>query len=231
MSLYRRLLSNLRAGGAACVFSHELAVMAGGTAAQVRRDMMALGFSGSPARGYDIERLIEAINAMLDAPSREGVALVGVGNLGRAILKFLEGRRPSLSVTAAFDVNPEKIDRVLCGCRCHAFESLPDVVRGQGIRTGIIAVPAAAAQLVADALVGAGIRGILNFAPAPLRVPPQVFVDDLDIAMSLEKVAFFARRTEQEFGTPAVSGSGKVKEAVSWQAAAGGMHTRNTEGI
>lgn len=198
MSLYRRLLSNLRAEGTRNVFSHELAAMAGGTAAQVRRDMMAIGYSGSPVRGYDVDRLIRAIGAFLDSPTPEGIALVGIGNLGRAIMAFFEGRRPNLTIRAAFDSNPDKVNRVVHGCRCYPLEDLPAVVRDLNIRVGLIAVPAHAAQSVADALVDAGVRGILNLAPVPLRAPPGTFVEDMDITMSLEKVAYFARMAERE---------------------------------
>ncbi len=198
MSLYRRLLSNLKAEGVRSIFSHELATMAGGTAAQVRRDMMAIGYSGSPVRGYDVDRLIRAIGLFLDAPSREGIALVGIGNLGRAIMAFFEGRRPNLAIEAAFDSNPDKVNRVIHGCRCYPLEDLGRVVEERNIRVGIIAVPAQAAQSVAEALVAAGVRGLVNFAPVPLHVPPGTYVDDMDITMSIEKVAYFARLAERD---------------------------------
>ena len=119
LSLYRRLLMIQLTQGADNVFSHELAALAGSTAAQVRRDLMVVGCSGSPSRGYNVRELMEAIGAFLDAPAGQRVALVGVGNLGRAILAFFGGRRPKLSIVAAFDVDPLKVDRVIHGCRCH----------------------------------------------------------------------------------------------------------------
>jgi redox-sensing transcriptional repressor len=168
--------------------------MAGATAAQVRRDLMAVGYSGSPTHGYDVAQLIESLREFLDAPGGQGVALVGVGNLGKAILAFFTGRRPNLKIAAAFDNDPYKVNRVIHGCRCYSMEHLYDVARTQGIRLAVITVPAQAAQTVADALAKAGVRGILNFAPVRLRVPPHVHVEDIDMTVALEKVAYFARQ-------------------------------------
>ena len=122
------------------------------------------------------------------------MALVGVGNLGRAILAYFTGRRPNLAIVAAFDRDEHRVNRVIHGCRCYPADKLEETLAEQEIRTAIIAVPAGEAQKVADRLVRGGVRGILNFAPTPLRVPPAVFVQEMDITTSLEKVAFFARQ-------------------------------------
>jgi len=198
LSLYRRLLNRLVAEGAENVYSHELARLAGGTAAQVRRDLMAVGSIGSPKRGYEVRELVERIGAFLDHPMGQRVALVGVGNLGRAIMAYFTGRRPKLAIVAAFDNDPAKVNRVIHGCRCYAVEEIANVVARDDISVGIITVPAAQAQAVADMLVDAGVRGILNFAPVPLHVPPEAYVEDIDMTMSLEKVAYFARQRNLE---------------------------------
>lgn len=193
LSVYRRLLTELRGERVETVYSHQLAALAGATAAQVRRDVMNVGYQGSPTRGYAVEGLLERIAGVLDAPEGQRAALVGVGNLGRAILTYFAGRRPNLRIAAAFDVDPEKVSRVLHGHRCHSIAELEDVVRSLGIDVGIITVPAGEAQRVADALMQAGVRGLLNFAPVRLRVPPDVHAENVDISVLLEKVAFFAR--------------------------------------
>jgi len=195
LALYRVLLERLRPGGKEYVFSHELAQLAGVTPSQVRRDLMNVGCTGSPARGYAVEDLVRCIGQMLDAPFLEPVVLVGVGNLGRAVLAFLEHRRPNLRIVAAFDSDPGKVNRIFSNVRCHPVQTLDWVVRQRAVRVGIITVPAQAAQPVADTLVAAGVTGILNFAPVPLQVPPQVFVENVDIGVALEKVAFFARQS------------------------------------
>lgn len=194
LSQYRRLLNVLAAEGATHVLSRELASLAGRTAAQVRRDLMALGYAGSSARGYEVAGLLASIRAFLDEPGDQGVALVGVGNLGKALLTHFTGRRPNLAIAAAFDTDPSKANRTINQCRVWAMGHLKDVLKAKKIRVAIIAVPPEAAQAVADALAAAGVRGILNFAPVRLRVPEGMYVEDLDMTVSLEKVAYFARR-------------------------------------
>jgi redox-sensing transcriptional repressor len=138
--------------------------------------------------------LTRAIGNYLDAPQGQSVALVGVGNLGKAILSYFSGRRPRLSIEAAFDTDPAKANRVVHGCRCYPLDEMERVIRSRGIELGMLTVPADQAQGVAEKLVRAGVRGILNFAPIRLSLPEEVHVEDIDMTMSLEKVAFFARR-------------------------------------
>ncbi len=153
---------------------------------------MSIGFSGSPTRGYDVEELLKTTVAILEACEGQRVALVGIGNLGHALLAFAPGRVPGLTITAAFDSSPEKVDQVIYGCRAYPVIKLPRIVAEQGIGIGIITVPAAAAQDVADQLVKAGVVGILNFAPIKLRVPAHVHVEHMDVTMALERVAYYA---------------------------------------
>jgi redox-sensing transcriptional repressor len=193
LSLYRRLLADAMARGVRSLYSHELAALAGVTSAQVRRDLMAVGYNGTPTRGYGVAELMGSISALLDAPVMQGVALVGVGNLGRAILAYFAGRHPNISFVAAFDSDPAKADRVIHGCRCYAMADLAGVIEREEIRTAVIAVPAESAQEVADELAAAGITSILNFAPTSLRVPAGVYVEHNDLTTSIERVAFFAR--------------------------------------
>lgn len=193
LSLYRRLLRDLFAPRGGNVYSRELAEAAGGTAAQVRRDLMMLGCSGCPRRGYDVQELARGIDEYLDAGKGQGVALVGVGNLGRALIAFFSGRCSKLELRAAFDNDPAKVDRVVGGCKVYSIDELPGTVRKLGIRIAIIAVPASEAQSVADTCFRAGVRGILNFAPTPVQVPDRTYVSGVDLTMALETVAFFAK--------------------------------------
>jgi len=194
LSLYRRLLERLLDENKRRVFSHEIAEITGFTAAQVRRDLMGPGPSGNSRHGYDVGELIQAIDDYLDHPGGQRVAVIGIGNLGRALVAFFSGRRPNLSVVAGFDSDPQRVNRVINGCRIYPMESLSEVVVDQNISVAMIAVPAANAQSVAKLCVEAGVSGILNFAPVHLRTPASVYVSDVDLAMSLEKVAFFARQ-------------------------------------
>jgi redox-sensing transcriptional repressor len=193
LSLYRRILARKHAEGVHNVFSHQLATASRCTAAQVRRDVMVTGCSGSPKHGYDVHELLEAIEDYLGTQEVVTV-LVGIGNLGRALMAYFSLRRPRLCIEAAFDVDPRKVGRVIHGVRCHPMGELDDICREQGADVGIIAVPAGNAQSAADALIRAGVRGLLNFAPVPLHVPEGIYVENMDMTMSLEKVAFFARQ-------------------------------------
>ncbi len=194
LSLYRRLLAKLARQQSPHVYSHTLASLAHGTPAQVRRDLMLIGFSGSPARGYNIQDLIDRIDLILDSPDGQRIALVGVGNLGRALLAYIAGQRSKLAIVAAFDRDPAKTGRLINGIPCHSILDMPDFIRSRKITLAVLAVPQDAAQSVVDTLVASGIRAILNFVPVPIRVPRHVHVDDLDMMMSLEKLAYFARQ-------------------------------------
>jgi redox-sensing transcriptional repressor len=198
LSLYRRLLHGLQLDGISHTFSHQLASLAGGTAAQVRRDLMAIGYSGTTKRGYEVSELVESIGQFLDGQVGQAAALVGVGNLGRAILSYFAGRRPNLSIAAAFESDVSKIGRIIHGCRCYGLDDLATVVKSENIRVGVLTVPAASAQGVAELLAFAGVRGILNFAPVRLHLPKDVYVEDIDMTMSMEKVAFFARKGQAQ---------------------------------
>lgn len=186
---YRRLLQYLAAEGRAFVFSHELAKLANNTAAQVRRDLMIIGHHGSPIRGYSVRLLKAHVDRLLadHVPSR--VALVGAGNLGRAILAHVGFQLPGVSILAAFDSDEDRTGRVIAGVRCYPVRELESRVVELGINLGILAVPATEAQEIAERLAAVGVVGILNFAPVPLRLPNGVVVDEIDIGMKLERIA------------------------------------------
>jgi redox-sensing transcriptional repressor len=197
LSLYRRLLLDLSAGGMRQIYSHQLASAAVATPAQVRRDLMMIGFTGSPRKGYGVEDLIAAVNAILAKSVETSVALVGVGNLGRAILAYYTNRQPWVRFTAAFDRDADKANRIIHGCRVYPFDQVEDVLGRDGIKAAVIAVPAAEAQRVADRLVLAGVRSFLNFAPVRLHLPTGVFVDDMDMSTALDRVAYYAHQQRQ----------------------------------
>jgi redox-sensing transcriptional repressor len=192
LALYRRLLRDLTAKGLDHLYSHQLAELANNTSAQVRRDLMITGYTGTPRKGYDVKELINRINSILDDISEQKIALIGIGNLGRAILSYFSYQQPTLSIVAAFDSDESKTNRVIGGCRCYHIREFDEKIKELKITLGIITVPAQHAQDVADMMTQAGIKGILNFAPVPLRVPEEVFTDRIDITTALEKIAYFA---------------------------------------
>lgn len=193
LGLYRRLLQDLLAGSVRNVYSHQLAEAAGGTATQVRRDLMVLECNGCFRRGYDVQDLARSIDKYLDRGKRQSVALVGVGNLGRALISYLAARCSRLELAVAFDNDPAKIGRIVDGCMVHSTDDLPRIVRELGIETAILAVPASEAQCVAEVCTSAGVRGLLNFTPFAVRVPEGTYVSHINLTVALETVAFFAR--------------------------------------
>lgn len=196
--LYRRILINQKSENTANLFSHQLANLAGVSSAQLRRDLMSIGYSGSPVRGYDINELIKSISEFVDAPEKQGVALVGVGHLGRAILDYFQGRRPKLEIVMAFDNNPQKVNRVVHGCRCYHTDQMHQLISENTIKVAIISVPVEEAQEVAEKLVHAGITGILNYSPVKLQLSPEIYIENRDMIMAVEKVAYFSRQLTKE---------------------------------
>jgi redox-sensing transcriptional repressor len=199
LSQYRRALLLILSKEKTHVFSHEIAQMLHITPVQVRRDLMLIGYSGNLRKGYDIKELIELIGKIIDTDKGQTVAVVGLGNLGKAIISYFRGKRTKLAIVAAFDVNSEKIDRVYNGVPCYHADLLPEIIKKENISIGIITVPAEQAPAIAETLVLSGIKGILNFTPKPLNVSPYVYLEEYDMITSLEKVAFFAKKNDERF--------------------------------
>ena len=195
LTLYWRILRDLASEGETYIYSHDLASRSRVTATQARRDLMVVGYSGTPARGYDVKKLRDHIEAFVFPAEEQRAIIAGVGNIGRALLKFFLGRRPTLKIVASLETNPDKFGRLIHGCPCYSIENAGSVIREQCITVGIIAVPDKEAQYVSDVFVEAGIRGILNFARTALHVPSGVYVEDIDLAMSMDRVAYFARQS------------------------------------
>ena len=193
LALYKRILSEASLKGTISVHSHDLATQAGVTAAQVRRDLMNLGYAGSTKRGYEVEGLLTSIQEFLDKPGGQNVILIGVGNLGRALLSHFSSRR-ELRICASLDMSPEKAGRMIHGCPCHGPEDLSSLIEEHHIEAAILAIPSDRAQEMADRLIGLGVTGILNFAPVPILAPENVYVENIDLTMALEKVAYFSRQ-------------------------------------
>jgi redox-sensing transcriptional repressor len=198
LSLYRRLLTDLKRTGTTSIYSHQLAHLAGVSAAQVRRDFMVIGYSGSPNRGYQLETCLASIEDLLDGTTRQDVALVGLGRLGHSVLAHFAGRRPLLRIAAGFDTDPGLIGTSVEGCPVYSMADLERIVKQKAIRIAILAVPSERAQAVAESLVRAGVRSIVDFTSVPLRVPENVFVRQMDITSALETAAFFARQEGDE---------------------------------
>jgi redox-sensing transcriptional repressor len=144
-------------------------------------------------KGYDVRELIDVIGNILDSERGLNVAVIGVGNLGRAVTTYFVGKRSKLNIIATFDVDTTKIDRVISGVKCYPLSRLKEVVASHQITIAIMTVPADSATEVSAQLVDAGIKGVLNFTTVPLNVTDKVYLDEYDMITSLEKVAYFVK--------------------------------------
>lgn len=193
LSKYRRALLNSLHNGKEHIFSHEIAALLHITPVQVRRDLMLIGYTGTLRKGYDVTNLIGKIGEVLDTVEGQRVAVFGLGNLGRALIRYFSGKRTKLTIVAAFDTNPEKTNRDYHGVMCYDFNMADEVLRNENVSIGIITVPGESARAVAEKLLGSGIKGILNFSSYSLNCP-EVYLEEYDMITSLEKVAYFAKR-------------------------------------
>jgi redox-sensing transcriptional repressor len=191
---YLQALAGLAAEGTTVASSEELALAAGVTSAKVRKDLSHLGSYGTRGVGYDVAYLIHQIRRELGLTQDWGIAIAGIGNLGHALANYKGFGARGFRVAALVDVDPGKIGEPVGDLRVVHIDTLPELVRERGIAIGVIATPATAVQDVGDRMVAAGIRSILNFAPAPLAVPSGVSVRSVDLAVELQILAYYEQR-------------------------------------
>ena len=193
LSKYRRALLICLSKGKDHIFSHEIAQIQHITPVQVRRDLMLIGYTGTLRKGYKIQELIDLIGDIIDSKEGQKVAIVGIGNLGMSILNYFKDKRPKLAIVAAFDIDPQKIGKKYSGVICYDIEELSKEIKSQNLTIAIMTVPSEKSVEIAELLVNSGIKGILNYTPRPVNVPPDVFLEEYDMTTSLEKVAFFVK--------------------------------------
>lgn len=190
LSLYLRELQHLMRDGQETTSSTQLGKLLGFTDAQVRKDLAYFGQFGYPGIGYRCDELVPAIKRILGTNREWPVALVGLGNLGRALLGYRGFGEQGFRVVAAFDVDPNKVGAQIEGVPVYAIADLHRIIQEQNIRLAIVAVPAAAAQGVAEQVVQAGVEGVLNFAPVTISLPKEISTVGVDLAIELEQLAF-----------------------------------------
>jgi redox-sensing transcriptional repressor len=174
--------------------SEELALAAGVTSAKVRKDLSHLGSYGTRGVGYDVAYLIHQIRRELGLTQDWGIAIAGIGNLGHALANYKGFADRGFRVAGLVDVDPAKIGERVGQLEVVHIDGLPGLVKERSITIGVIATPATAVQDVGDRMVAAGIRSILNFAPAPLVVPAGVSVRSVDLAVELQILAYYEQR-------------------------------------
>jgi len=198
LSQYRRALLFCLDEGKTHIFSHEIARILHITPVQVRRDLMLIGYSGTLRKGYNIQELIDLISTIIDSHEVMNVAIVGMGDLGRALVNYVKGKRHKLAIVAGFDNNPDKIGTVVAGIPCYSTERLSEMIQEKNIQIGIISVPRSYTTDIAAKLVEASIKGILNFTPKPVNVPDHIYLEEYDMLTSLEKVAFYVKVSQEK---------------------------------
>jgi len=193
LSIYQRCLQRLRENGVDTVSSEALAKASGVKPTQLRKDLGYVGQFGTRGLGYKVAILADAITAALGSTRLQPVILVGVGNLGSALLRYSGFRKEGFEVIAAFDRYPvmERIEGT--GVPLHGVDGMEDYIATHKVKMAILAVPVADAQVVANQLVRAGVEAILNFSPTVLDVPEGVYVNSVDLALELESLSYFIR--------------------------------------
>lgn len=197
LSLYLRFLNELEAGGVRTVSSQTLADQFELNAALIRKDLSHFGDLGVRGVGYVVADLRRCLRQILGLDRRLNVTIIGAGNLGFALADYPGFRKEGFRIAALFDTLPEKVGRrSRSGVLIHDIRDLKQVARCEQIAIAVVAVPAESAQAVANAVVEAGIKALLNFSPGALRVPPDVKLKSVDLTVSLESLSFHLARGE-----------------------------------
>jgi len=194
LSLYLRNLKRLKEQNIDIISSNKLTKFLNITPAQFRKDLSFFGGFGKRGVGYKVKRLIQEIENILGVDKEWKIAIVGVGKLGTALLGFEGFSKFNLRISYAFDSDKSKINKVKKTIRIEDVNKLSRIVKEKNIKIAIIATPPEVAQDVANELVKAGIKGILNFAPIVLKVSSNVSVSNVDMACELESLVFFAKK-------------------------------------
>ena len=193
LPLYVRVLAQFDAAGSEMVSSEQLGAQLQMTPAQIRKDLSYFGRFGKQGRGYNVKRLAIELRSILGLDRQWNAALVGVGRLGRAIIAYPGFRPEGFHIVAAFDIDPSVIGSAVGDLTVRPIDQIKKTVDELGIRIGIVAVPAGNAQSVFDALVEAGIKAILNYAPVAPQVPLDVKVRGVDPVLALQSMTYFLK--------------------------------------
>ncbi len=197
LSEYRRTLVRCHAQGITHIFSHVLAGMHGITAVQVRRDLMLIGFSSDTKKGYDVKVLVDFIDSILYSEQPMNMAVIGMGHLGQAVTRYFNGKGLKLRITAAFDVDANKVGTTIDNIPCYHIDEFENRVAELDISIVIVSSPTSVASTLVIPIINAGIKGVLNFTSAPLNFPQGIVVENYDITTLLEKVAYFVKVAEE----------------------------------
>lgn len=191
LPLYYRYLLLLNDEGKDKVSSTELAEAVQVDSASIRRDFSYFGALGKRGYGYDVKNLLSFFKKILNQDTLTNVALVGVGNLGHALLNYNFKRSNNIRISCAFDINPEITGKITQGVPVYSMDEMKQQIADQQIQIAILTVPQATAQKMADEMIEAGIKGIMNFTPIRLSAPNGVRIQNVDLATELQTLIYF----------------------------------------
>lgn len=192
LSQYRRVLQKYKDLEEAFIFSHDLARLMYLTAVQIRRDMMLLGISGNYRNGYNVTEILKAIDETLTTPKAQKATIIGMGDLGKALLKHI-GSNPACPVLipVTFDINPKKTNKSYHLVPCVDYTKSAQYIQKYNIKIAIIAIVTQDIQEIVDSLILAGIKSIVNFSGGPFRVPEGIYLKDYDIRTTMDEISYF----------------------------------------
>ncbi|WP_042454597.1 redox-sensing transcriptional repressor Rex [Neobacillus dielmonensis] len=193
LPLYYRFIQNLHASGKQRVSSAELSEAVKVDSATIRRDFSYFGALGKKGYGYNVNYLLNFFRKTLDQDELTKVALIGVGNLGTAFLHYNFMKNNNTKIECAFDVSPEKIGTSIGDVPVYSMDELENYLVEENIPVVILTVPAPVAQQITDRIVKTSVKGILNFTPARLNVPPAIRVHHIDLAVELQSLVYFLK--------------------------------------
>jgi redox-sensing transcriptional repressor len=193
LPVYARALTALERAGRDVVSSQELGATLGVTPAQIRKDLSYFGRFGKQGRGYSVKRLLEELRQILGIDREWTMVLVGVGQLGRAILQYGGFAPQGFRILAAFDSDPHVVGETIEGLGVQPVDDLRKALDAMHVDIGIVATPAATAQTVIDALIACGVKAILNYAPIAAQVPAGIHIKDIDPVLALQSMTFYLK--------------------------------------
>jgi len=197
ISKYKNALKRFKMLGLSRVFSDNLAEAVGVSSIQVRKDFSLFGITGNKRGGYPIDALMEQLRSVLGKQDIKKVIIVGVGNMGAALIRYNGFERELINIVAGFDSDTAKLSPHAPIPILH-IDKLENFVKDNAIKIGIIAVPDMAAQRIVDCMIGAGIKGILNFASIRLNAPEGCFINSVNLIPELESVIYFTKDEEKK---------------------------------
>src|SRR5690349_10206558 len=219
LPVYLRSLVEMAEAGVGTTSSGDLALAAGVNSAKVRKDLSHLGSYGTRGVGYDVAYLIHQVRRELGLTQHWPVVIAGIGNLGHALANYRGFSERGFQAVALVDADPAKVGERVGGLPVQHIDDLPAIVGQHDIAIGVVCTPAAAAQEVADRMVAAGIRSILNFAPAIIAVSDDVSVRKVDLSLELQILAYYEQRkaaltaVKDGHATMSVNGRGAAEPA------------------